>query len=371
VTENFQFIDSDQAVDEVYDRLTQSTVLAVDTEFVRERTFYPKAGLIQVANDDSVYLIDPLSCDIGPFLEILENPIIKKIMHSVSEDMDVFYALGCYQVQFIFDTQIAATWLGSGLSLSLQNLVQKHTNLILEKSETRTNWLARPLSAAQLAYAAEDVVHLIDIADEQQALLQALSIQDQFREDCQIACERDESDHETDYLLYGRAHNFTEQELCRFQRLIAWRERVARRDDKPRPHLLKDADIQTIAKECTKPRDLKKVDLHPVFRRRYSDELIALLFERPLSSVAPVFRLQDLKGGKEMLNALRSQLPKLAEKQGMPVETMPSKRILEQILLHHAIDYYPAPKQWRGWRKALIEPMILELQNQWPLSPRK
>lgn len=357
---DYQLIETTSALETLCKKLKKQKVLAVDTEFVRERTFYPKAGLLQVADNEHVYLIDPLTCDLTAFLQIIEHPGIKKVMHSVSEDLDVFYTIGAYEPKNIFDTQIAAAWLGSGLSYSLQKLVYKHTGIQLDKSETRTNWLARPLSPEQLVYAAEDVLHLIQIANEQQELLDSLGVSAFVSEDNQLAIAIDTDDHSLSYLHYSRAYRLDQDALNRFQRLIAWRERVARRDDKPRPHIIRDPELVEMAQLCSDSDKLNELKMHPAFRRKYLTELDALLFEQSYSNARPIVRLQDIKGSKELLKSIREELPKLAEKKGYPVEVMPSKRIIEQIIKYVAVPWYPKPKVWTGWRKELMAPLLAD-----------
>jgi ribonuclease D len=350
----YKYIEQSEDLEQLCQSLPGTAAVAVDTEFVRERTFYPHAGLIQLATDDDIYLIDPVACDMSPFLQILENPHICKVMHSISEDMEVFMALGAHAPVNFFDTQIAASWLGAGLSLSLQNLVKTHIGVELSKSETRTNWLKRPLSEAQLSYAAEDVQYLLQIAREQTELLTSTQLIDYVREENKLLVVQPDEDHEMLYLNYGRAATFNSATLNRFQRLISWRERVARRDDKPKPHILRDNDLSSMAVECVSPEALAKFPLHRSFKRRYLDEVSAVLFELSDQPLAPVKRLQDLPQGRQLQKQLKEQLLKIADSKGIPVEVLPSKRILEQIIKSLYVPWYPAPKQWSGWRKSFI-----------------
>ncbi|NNJ73358.1 MAG: ribonuclease D, partial [Enterobacterales bacterium] len=206
-TPDYQLIEEDDHLSEVCHDLMHTQYVALDTEFVRERTFYPIPGLIQLADENQIYLVDPLKVtDLQPFLNLLENPFVTKVMHSASEDIELFFAMGCTQPKAIFDTQIAATWLGAGLSLSLANLVKYHTEIELDKSQTRTNWLARPLSAKQSAYAALDVKYLLGISKKQQELLASLGFAEYVKEDCEIACMVPDDDLENAYLQIKRAH---------------------------------------------------------------------------------------------------------------------------------------------------------------------
>ena len=358
---DYQYIEDSEELEQLCQSLLGTPAVALDTEFVRERTFYPHAGLIQLATDEAIYLIDPLACEMAPLLQILENPYITKVMHSISEDMEVFVALGAHEPANFYDTQIAASWLGAGLSLSLQNLVRNHTGIELSKSETRTNWLKRPLSEAQLTYAAEDVQHLLSIAREQTELLTSTGLLEFVRQEHELLVITSDDDHELAYLNYGRAASFDSVELNRFQRLVSWRERVARRDDKPKPHIMRDNELSTVATECDTPEALTKYPFHPAFKRRYLTEVRAILFEQGDRSLKPVKRLQDLPQGRQLQKLLKQQLVKMAKSKGIPEDVLPSKRILEQIIKTLHVPWYPAPKQWSGWRKSFIMAALEEL----------
>ena len=358
---SFEFIDSTEELQRLCLDLTQHRHIAVDTEFLRERSFYPRVGLIQIATTESIYLIDPLCCDLTPFVQVIENPYICKIMHSMSEDLDVFLAIGAFEPNNFFDTQVAASWLGGGLSLSLQKLVQNHIGTLLNKSQTRTNWLKRPLSDAQLSYAAEDVQYLLTIHEQQQALLTSIGFKDYLDEENKLLVSISDDDHDLEYLHHGRAATMDRSTLNRYQRLLSWRERVARRDDKPKPHLLKDNDVSSIASMCDSKEKLSQYKFHPAFIRRYLAEITAVLFEANDVDLRPVKRLQDIPNGKRILTDLKQHLAVIAQNKGIPEEVMPSKRLLEQILKHLYVPWYPRPRQWSGWRKSFILQALDEL----------
>ena len=143
----------------------QCRLLAVDTEFMRVDTYFPIASVIQINDGKANYLIDPLEIsDWSHFTEVMISPDIIKALHACSEDLDVFNnLLGVLPVK-LFDTQIAAALLGLGASVGYGNLVNECLDVILPKGETRSNWLARPLSEAQVNYAALDVDYLYELA---------------------------------------------------------------------------------------------------------------------------------------------------------------------------------------------------------------
>ena len=340
--------------------------VAVDTEFMRERTFYPIPGLIQLADDTQIYLIDPLAVDdLQPFLNLLENAFVTKVMHSASEDIELFYAMGCNQVKSVFDTQIAATWLGAGLSLSLANLVAFHTEIEMDKSQTRTNWLTRPLSPKQLDYAAEDVRYLIDIAKKQEELLKSLEFSDFVAEDNDIACKIPNDEHSNAYLQVKGAHTLDANALGKLALVAEWRERAARRDDRPKSHVLKDQEMLQICKDVRNRGDLRKLGMHPAAFRRYSDEIIAVINEQAIpEDCEKIIRIQDLHNGRKLLTEAKVAFDVFAEQKGLPKEVMPSKRWLEAIIVSEYADWYAPPAIWNSWRQTMLGPVLDRIAEQ-------
>ncbi|HEV7516781.1 MAG TPA: ribonuclease D, partial [Thermoanaerobaculia bacterium] len=146
--------------------------LALDTEFVRERTFFPRLGLVQVSDGHAAYLVDPLAiADLAPLAATLRAPGTIKVLHSASEDLEVFQRSLSAVPEPLFDTQIGAALAGVGASLGYQKLVATVLGVELGKGETRTDWLARPLSPAQRSYAAEDVAYLLPVYERLRAEL--------------------------------------------------------------------------------------------------------------------------------------------------------------------------------------------------------
>ena len=140
-------INSSEQLDRHCQAWQRQTVLAIDTEFVRTNTFYPKAGLIQLADENGICLIDPIMIeDLTPLAETLSNPAITWVVHSGSEDLILLLTQFGSLPRHVFDTQIAAAYLGFGFSLSYQALVNEVLHYHVEKGETRSNWLRRPLS---------------------------------------------------------------------------------------------------------------------------------------------------------------------------------------------------------------------------------
>ena len=161
----FEYIDNSEKLHDLITRLQTAEWIALDTEFIREKTYYPRLCLIQIASKDLLACIDPLALpDLQPFLDWLNDPKRLKVLHAAWQDLEIFHHLGRGQVPSpIFDTQIAAAVLGLGDQLGYARLVEESLGVVLDKSQSRTDWARRPLTTAQLDYAIDDVRYLRDV----------------------------------------------------------------------------------------------------------------------------------------------------------------------------------------------------------------
>ena len=158
------WIDSDAELARAVD--SWSSVVALDTEFIRTNTFYPIPGLYQVASDTDVFLLDPLTIeDWEPLKSYLMNPDTCKIMHACLEDLELIFAHLRIVPSNVFDTQLAHAYVSQDYSLSYARLIERYSGVLLEKEHTRSDWLQRPLSDDQLRYAVDDVVHLAAVGE--------------------------------------------------------------------------------------------------------------------------------------------------------------------------------------------------------------
>ncbi|MFW5447659.1 MAG: ribonuclease D, partial [Methylophagaceae bacterium] len=159
-----QYIDTEADLIQFCQQIANSTWITVDTEFLREKTYYPQLCLIQVANDDHIACIDPLAIsNLEPLLELIYNPEVTVVFHAARQDLELFYLLRDTPPSNVFDTQIAATVLGYGDQVGYGNLVKQCINVDLDKAHSRTDWTKRPLDPAQITYAADDVRYLRDV----------------------------------------------------------------------------------------------------------------------------------------------------------------------------------------------------------------
>jgi ribonuclease D len=219
--------------------------VAVDTEFMRVDTFYPIAGLLQVSEGERAYLIDPLLIsDWAPFTGLLQDRAVVKVLHACSEDLEVFLRLTGSLPAPLFDTQLAAGYLNFGFSMGYSRLVQAVLEIELPKGETRSDWLQRPLSATQVSYAAEDVLHLAEVYGRVKAQLSAEKYAWVLEDGADLVSNLSrEVDPEQAYREAKLAWKLTRPQLAVLKALCTWREGQARKRNQPRNRIIREHSL--------------------------------------------------------------------------------------------------------------------------------
>ena len=354
------WVDDDAQLEQLCLQWQECKLLAVDTEFMRSQTYYPIAGLIQVNNGDSSFLIDPLEIsDFYPLVDILDNENIIKAIHSSSEDIDVFYqTLGCAPKNML-DTQIAAALSGYGFSLGFANLVRAAMNIDLPKSETRSDWLARPLSQAQIYYAAMDVEYLYSMTELLVAQLQHKQRLDWAFEESNTQIDRyfAAQDSTQTYLRFKSAWRLNTRQLGVLQALSSWREHMAQEKNIPRNRILKDQTIYELSKSM--PSQLSKLKSYEGITERMvrnnGEEILAiiekitLLPEDSLPEILP----RPLSGSeKDDIKKLKDHINLISQETGIPSELLVKKKDYEMIARTKI------PDTMNGWRWSLLSSPI-------------
>ncbi|MEL6746687.1 MAG: ribonuclease D, partial [Pseudomonadota bacterium] len=242
----------------VCDQLATETFVTVDTEFVRESTYYPQLCLIQMAGTDVEALIDPLAedLDLAPFFALMANQDVLKVFHAARQDIEIVYHLGQIIPAPLFDTQIAAMVCGFGDSVSYQNLARELAGAQIDKSSQFTDWSARPLSKKQLTYALSDVTHLRDVYVSLAAKLEENGRTHWLAEEMNILADaKTYVTHPEDAWKRLKLRVKSKKALGIMIALAAWREREAMRRNQPRQRVLKDDAIFDIAANA--PTDAK------------------------------------------------------------------------------------------------------------------
>ena len=342
--------------------------VALDTEFMRVDTFYPIAGLVQVSAGQRTWLIDPLPVsDWSPFAALLDDPAVIKVLHACSEDLEVFQRLTGTLPVPLYDTQLAAGYLGIGFSMGYSRLVQEVLGIELPKGETRSDWLQRPLTELQVAYAAEDTQHLAEVyarldarlSDEKRAWL----LEDGAE---LVANLRREVDPDELYREGKLAWKLSRQQLTVYRALYAWREREARRRDVPRNRIVREHSLWPLAR--FQPGDLTALgrieEMHPRTVRQDGETLLRLIREAaalpPEQWPQPVADPLPLEAAA-LLKKLRAVGQAEAQRMQMAPELMLRKKSLEALLKSgYPNGPYRLPESLRGWRREHMGQALLD-----------
>jgi ribonuclease D len=349
-------------------RLSSHSYVTVDTEFMRETTFYPKLCLIQIASEDEDYLIDPLAVglDLGPFFALMRDTRVVKVFHSGRQDLEILWILDRCIPNPCFDTQVAAMVAGYGDSVSYEQLAHDLAKAKIDKSSRFTDWSQRPLSEAQLVYARSDVTHLRAVYKALAATL-ADSGRAEWLVD-EMAILTSPSTYELDPLdawkrLRGRIRK--PRELAILMELAAWREREARNRDVPRSRVLKDDAIMDIATSAPRSVEaLSKLRSIPNgFERSRSGADIIAAVERALTidpKSLPELERQDRKPyNPAAVELLKVLLRMTCDTEGVAAKIVATVDDLEAIAADDEADV-PA---LRGWRRGLFGEKALALKN--------
>lgn len=359
----YHYVDNEAALVGMVAACRAHAVVTVDTEFARSHTYYPEVGLVQVYDGENCYLIDPLAVGtLEPLAPLLEDTSVLKVFHACSEDMEVFQYATSALPSPVFDTQIAAAAVGVGFSMSYQNLVSHYLGIDVTKEQTRSDWLQRPLTQAQLDYAALDVIYLLMVFNKQHAELAALSRRHWVDEECSMLASDIAITLDPDkcYLRVKSAARMSPAELNVLRLLCAWRERKARARNVPRNRVIEEKALVALARSGAGDTDeLQAAGLSPRQIRKYGDDMLELL---KIAQVVPETEYPEPIDDGTAINIRNDQIKRLkqvvdrqAEILGIAPEMLARRRHLEQLLRTGVTGgEYELPGPLSGWRKSAI-----------------
>jgi ribonuclease D len=351
------------------ERAAKFDFVTVDTEFLRETTYWPKLCLIQVATDEEAVLIDPLvpGFDLTPFYELLANPDVVKVFHAARQDIEIFVKATGKVPANIFDTQIAASVCGFGDSVSYDNLVRSITGVELDKSSRFTDWSARPLTEKQRLYAVADVTHLRDIYRELRKQVDATRRGDWVEDELGILRNIDtyvvqpEQAWERLKMKINRP-----RDLAALKRLAAWREQRAQDTDQPRSRIIKDDVLSELAiQRPLTPDAFEKLRAVPrgFGRSSAAAEIMALLKDVEAMTKAELPVLPERYRGPSPKGAvgdlIRVLLKSVAEQNGVAARILATSDEIDALVLDDDADV-PA---LNGWRRKLFGEKALAIKH--------
>ena len=357
---NWELLESDDDLADMLEDAAGRTAVAVDTEFMRRNTFYPKAALLQLCFEDTAWLIDPLAIDdLSPIIELMENRSIVKILHSASEDLEVFQDWLGVLPQPLFDTQRAAAIVGRGFGMGYRALVLEMEAVDLPKGETRSDWLQRPLTDSQCDYAALDVIHLLSVWQTLDAQCGTQGRREWVLNDGSDAITALASAADGYYRRIKTAWKLQPDQLAILAAVCDWREGTARQKDKPRSWIIDDQACMQLA--LKNPRNLSELqgstDIPPPALRRYGEELLDLLSQLEslpkAQSPAPLGRPFDAQQ-RDLVKKLKNKVKEIALQHGMSPEILLAGKDYEMLIRESLGECVQPPIAWSGWRNELV-----------------
>jgi ribonuclease D len=350
------------------ERMSRHSFVTVDTEFLRETTYYPLLCVAQIATADEALVIDALAQDLSlePFFELMANEKVLKVFHAARQDIEIVWHQAKFIPRPIFDTQVAAMVLGYGDSISYDQLVQRITGDVIDKSNRFTDWSRRPLSAAQVNYAVSDVTHLRKVFLSLSEDLQKRGRSDWVGEEMEVLTSPDtyRSDPETAWeRLKTRVRK--PKELSILMEVAAWREREAQSRDVPRGRVLKDEAIGDIA--IHGPTSMEKLaslrSLPRGFERsKWGAEIVEAVkrgLARDMSALPKLDKPRQGVNGSATVELLKVLLRMVSEQHGVAAKVIATVEDLERIAADDRADVAAL----HGWRREMFGEQAIALKR--------
>ncbi len=371
-------ITTNEALSALCEEARSATAIALDTEFVRTRTYYPQLGLLQLFDGQRVALIDPLGItDWSPMQELLLNRDVTKYLHAGSEDLEVFqHEFGVMPQPFI-DTQILAAFCGRPMSWGFASMVEEFTGLKLDKSESRTDWLARPLTERQCDYAAADVWYLLPIAHKLLAETDQAGWLSAALDECELMKNRRQEILNPDeaWREITNAWQLRTRQLACLQLLAAWRLRKARDRDMAVNFVVREENLWAVARYL--PGSLGELDSIGLSGSeiRFHGKTLLSLVEKAQALAEdqlpePLLNLMDMPGYRKIFKEIKAVVQEISAVKNLSAELLASRRQINQLLNWHwdLKTSTMMPELISGWRGALMSEPLKALLANYPRS---
>ncbi|MBH0064324.1 ribonuclease D [Psychrobacter sp. SZ93C1] len=354
---------------QVIDALATCGRVALDTEFIKRDTYYPRLALVQLNTGDHIYLLDAPQLQLAELWQALSEVDVA-IWHACGEDLGIFYLLsGCPPLTNIFDTQIALSYLTGQLQMGYQQALDDQLDMHIDKEQSQSDWLQRPLSDEQEQYAIDDVRFLPALYLNLEYELKKQGLYDYVWADCQLyAHELYKTQHVEDDAMYLTMadYRYNSQEMAILQGVATWREELARSTNQPRTFVIKKQAVREIVTE--KPNSMRdlahKTTMHRSMLRLYGEELLKII--REAKSLPPAEHPDRLlppyrSKNKVLSKAVQQAIDDQAQKIGVPANVLMRKKWLGQ--LYEIIAFNKAltelPQGLKGWRNDWVTQTLI------------
>lgn len=351
-------------LDEVITALATCGRVALDTEFIKRDTYYPRLALVQLNTGDHIYLLDAPQLQLGELWQALSQVDVA-IWHACGEDLGIFYLLsGCPALTNIFDTQIALSYLTGQLQMGYQQALGDQLEIHIDKEQSQSDWLQRPLSDEQERYAIDDVRFLPALYLQLENKLKVKGLFDYVWADCQLyASELYETQRVEDDAMYLTMadYRYNSEEMAILKAIATWREGLARATNQPRTFIIKKQAVREIVTE--KPNSMRdlahKTTIHRSMLRLYGEELLKVIREaRNLSPAEhPACLLPPYRSKNKVLSkAVQQAIDEQAKVMGIPANVLMRKKWLSQLyeVIAFDQDISNLPQGLKGWRNEWV-----------------
>lgn len=365
----FQFIQQQAELDNVLNLMSRCSIYGLDTEFIKVDTYWPKLGVFQINVDHQIFLLDGTTLDLSEFWNRLYQAE-QNIFHACSEDIDLIYHYAQQKsLKNVFDTQIGMSFLGHGLQVSYQNALKQMLEIDIAKDQTRSDWLARPLSSEQMQYAANDVLYIMQLAGKLKAELEAkglyqFAVEDSNHLSLEIASEVPKEK------LFSEVGNYrhSRKQLMQLQQLCVWREQMVKALNQPRSFILKNSSmIDLVEKNPKNNFQLSQTkDLRASIVREHGKIILDLLHFLPEPDHWPLRIARPIKhSSKGVTQYVDDLIEKTVISSQVPKEVLMRKKWLN-TLYHHVVFQgreQDLPEYLLGWRYDILTRPIIALLN--------
>ena len=363
----FQFIQQQQDLTPVLEKMDRNEVYGLDTEFIKVDTLWPKLGVFQINVENNVYLLDGTTLDLSEFWNKLFRAQ-QNVFHACSEDIDLIYHYAQHKtLNNVFDTQVGMSFLGHGLQVSYQNALKQMLDVDIDKGETRSNWLARPLSPAQLSYAANDVLYLMNLSEKVKQELDSKSLLHFALEDCQHLTQEIATETPL-HLLYQDIGNYrhSRRQLMQLQQLAVWREQMVKALNTPRSFILKNSSmidlVEKNPKNAFQLSGVKNIRQNVV--REHGKTILDLVKFLPEQADWPLRMARPIRhSSKDVGEKIDHLIQNVVNETSIPKEVLMRKKWMNALHQHVVFhnDEQDLPDYLLGWRYDLLTQPLIQL----------
>lgn len=363
----FQFIHQQDQLEKVFNLMDRAQVYGLDTEFIKVDTLWPKLGVLQINVSGQVFLLDGTTLNLSEFWSRIFKAN-QNIFHACGEDIDLIYHYSEQDhLNNVFDTQVALSFLGNGLQVSYQNALKMVLDIEIDKDQTRSDWLARPLTIEQQNYAANDVLYIMQLAEKLKQQLEHKKLYDYVLEDCSHLTLEIATETPKDRLFMDIGnYRHSRKQLMQLQLLSVWREEMVKALNQPRSFILKNSTmIDLVEKNPKNNFQLSQIkDIRPNVIREYGKIILDIIKTLPDQDEWPLRLARPIRHSSQgITQKIDEMIANLANEIEIPKEVLMRKKWLSALYQHVVFhgDEQDLPQYLLGWRYSMLTKPLIEV----------